>query len=217
MSKKSKLRDKILSGKAQNIEFADLCTFLQQIGFSFRQESSHHIFTRDQIQGVLVLEPTKEGKAKSYQVRQVRGNGAEKPVMKATDYSVFIIWSKEDNAFSAQVPELPECVADGATREEALANATIAAQIWIDTAKELGREIPEPQTLEFFEPVDSETQLRIAVEAELEKIIPELILRVTASISPMARRRGVATVARLQFAGGGLRLQGCRPPGKLRI
>jgi len=103
--------------------------------------------------------------------------------MKATDYSVFIIWSKEDEAFLAQVPELPGCVADGATREEALANATIAAQSWIETAQEVGREIPEPHTLEWFEPVDSETQLRVAVESELEKIVPELILRVTASIS----------------------------------
>jgi predicted RNase H-like HicB family nuclease len=104
--------------------------------------------------------------------------------MKATDYSVFIIWSKEDGAFLAQVPELAGCVADGPTREEALANAKIAAQIWIDTAKEMGREIPEPHALEWFEPVDSETQLRIAVESELQKIIPELILRITASISP---------------------------------
>jgi len=103
--------------------------------------------------------------------------------MKATDYSVFIIWSKEDEAFLAQVPELPGCVADGPTREEALANATIAAQNWIETAQEIGREIPEPHSLEFFEPEDSETQLRIAVESELQNIIPELILRVTASMS----------------------------------
>jgi predicted RNase H-like HicB family nuclease len=89
--------------------------------------------------------------------------------MKATDYSVFIIWSKEDKAFLAQVPELPGCVADGPTREEALANATIAAQSWIETAQEIGREIPEPQTLEFFEPINSETQLQILVEAEMER------------------------------------------------
>jgi predicted RNase H-like HicB family nuclease len=119
--------------------------------------------------------------------------------MKASDYSVFIIWSKEDNAFLAQVPELAECVADGATREEALANATVAAQVWIDTAKEMGREIPKPQTLEWFEPIDSETQLRIAVESELEKIIPELVLRVTASISP---KKSVGIVMGLGARGG---------------
>ncbi len=60
-------------------------------------------------------------------------------------YEVIIYWSKEDSAFIAEVPELPGCVADGATHQEALTNAEIVIQEWIETAKELGRPIPEPK------------------------------------------------------------------------
>jgi predicted RNase H-like HicB family nuclease len=105
--------------------------------------------------------------------------------MKATDYSVLIIWSKEDEAFLAQVHELPGCVADGATREEALANATIAAENWIETAKEIGREIPEPMPLDRFErPAkdELEAQLRKAVESELQSIIPDLVAQIQSDV-----------------------------------
>lgn len=60
-------------------------------------------------------------------------------------YEVIIYWSGEDEAFVAEVPELPGCAADGQTRHEALANADIVAREWIETARELGREIPEPR------------------------------------------------------------------------
>lgn len=60
-------------------------------------------------------------------------------------YEVIIYWSDEDEAFVAEVPELAGCMADGATYQEALANAEIAIQEWIETAKELGRPIPEPK------------------------------------------------------------------------
>ena len=60
-------------------------------------------------------------------------------------YEVIIYWSDEDSAFIAEVPELPGCMADGATYQEALANAEIVIQEWIETAKELGRPIPEPK------------------------------------------------------------------------
>ena len=60
-------------------------------------------------------------------------------------YSVTITWSKADQAFIAEVPELPGCAADGATYQEALANAEIIIQEWIETARELGRLIPEPK------------------------------------------------------------------------
>lgn len=60
-------------------------------------------------------------------------------------YEVIIYWSDEDHAFIAEVPELPGCVADGATYKEALANAEVVIQEWIETAKELGRLIPEPK------------------------------------------------------------------------
>lgn len=62
-----------------------------------------------------------------------------------TRCEVIIYWSDEDQAFIAEVPELPGCIADGATHQEALANVEIMIQEWIETARELGRPIPEPK------------------------------------------------------------------------
>lgn len=60
-------------------------------------------------------------------------------------YEIIIFWSAEDNAFVAEVPELPGCMADGNSYQEALSNAEQIIQEWIDTANELGRSIPEPR------------------------------------------------------------------------
>ena len=60
-------------------------------------------------------------------------------------YEIIIYWSKEDEAFIAEVPELSGCMADGKTHQEALSNADVAIQEWIETAKELGRIIPQPK------------------------------------------------------------------------
>jgi predicted RNase H-like HicB family nuclease len=60
-------------------------------------------------------------------------------------YEIIIYWSNEDNAFIAEVPELPGCIAHGETPEKALKNAKDAIQLWIDTAKEFGDPIPEPK------------------------------------------------------------------------
>ena len=60
-------------------------------------------------------------------------------------YEVIIYWSKEDQSFLAEVPELPGCMADGKTYQEALSNAEIVIQEWIETAQELNRPIPEPK------------------------------------------------------------------------
>jgi predicted RNase H-like HicB family nuclease len=60
-------------------------------------------------------------------------------------YDVIIYWSQEDGTFIAEVPELPGCAADGATYQEGLANVEVVIQEWIETAKELGRPIPEPK------------------------------------------------------------------------
>jgi predicted RNase H-like HicB family nuclease len=59
-----------------------------------------------------------------------------------TNYEIIIYWSKEDKLFIAEVPELAGCLADGNSREEALKNAEVVIDEWIETAKELGREIP---------------------------------------------------------------------------
>ncbi len=60
-------------------------------------------------------------------------------------HEIVIYWSEEDQAFIAEVPELAGCAADGATYQEALANVEVVIQEWIETAKELGRPIPEPK------------------------------------------------------------------------
>jgi predicted RNase H-like HicB family nuclease len=60
-------------------------------------------------------------------------------------YEIVIYWSGEDELFIAEVPELAGCAADGATHAEALANVDVIIQEWIETAKELGRPIPEPK------------------------------------------------------------------------
>ena len=58
-----------------------------------------------------------------------------------TKYEIILYWSEEDQAFIAEVPELPGCAADGATRQEALANAETAITEWLETARELGRAV----------------------------------------------------------------------------
>jgi predicted RNase H-like HicB family nuclease len=62
-----------------------------------------------------------------------------------TKYEIILYWSQEDEAFIAEVPELAGCLADGATRQEALANAEVVISEWLETARELGRPIPEPR------------------------------------------------------------------------
>ena len=60
-------------------------------------------------------------------------------------YEVNIYWSDDYGAFVAEAPELAGCMADGATYQEALANAEVIIQEWLETARELGRAIPEPK------------------------------------------------------------------------
>ena len=60
-------------------------------------------------------------------------------------YTFIISWSQADESFIVEVPELPGCMADGATYEEVIANAQAVVQEWLDTARSLGRSIPEPK------------------------------------------------------------------------
>jgi predicted RNase H-like HicB family nuclease len=63
--------------------------------------------------------------------------------MKSTDYPVFLVFSKEDNAWLARVDLLPGCAAEGGTQEEALVNVRKAIKTWIEVSKELGRKVPK--------------------------------------------------------------------------
>lgn len=60
-------------------------------------------------------------------------------------YEIILYWSTEDSSYIAEVPELPGCMADGATMAQALENVHVVIAEWIETAKELGRDIPEPK------------------------------------------------------------------------
>jgi len=60
-------------------------------------------------------------------------------------YEIIIYWSEEDQSFIAEVPELASCAADGATYSEALKNVELIIGEWIETATEMGRNIPKPK------------------------------------------------------------------------
>jgi predicted RNase H-like HicB family nuclease len=62
-----------------------------------------------------------------------------------TKYEIILYWSEDDEAFIAEVPELAGCVADGPTRQDAIASAEIVISEWLETARELGRPVPEPK------------------------------------------------------------------------
>ena len=60
-------------------------------------------------------------------------------------YEIIVYWSSEDNSYISEVPELPGCMANGDSYAEALRNVEIVISEWIETAKMLGRDIPQPR------------------------------------------------------------------------
>lgn len=64
---------------------------------------------------------------------------------KSHKYEIIIFWSKEDESYIAEVPELAGCAADGETYQQALANVEVIIEEWIETAKIKGRKIPQPK------------------------------------------------------------------------
>ena len=60
-------------------------------------------------------------------------------------YEMIFFWSKDDDCYIVDVPELPGCMADGKTAVEALQNAEKVIEEWIETAQQIGREIPQPK------------------------------------------------------------------------
>lgn len=60
-------------------------------------------------------------------------------------YELIVFWSEDDQAFIVEVPELPGCMADGVSYAQAVANAETVIREWLETAKELGRPIPQPR------------------------------------------------------------------------
>lgn len=60
-------------------------------------------------------------------------------------YELIVYWSEQDQSFVVEVPELPGCMADGESYEQAVANAREVIEEWLETAHRLGRSIPEPR------------------------------------------------------------------------
>ena len=60
-------------------------------------------------------------------------------------YEIIIYWSDEDQAFVAEIPELPGCMAHGDSQEAALENIKSAMELWIETAKEFNDHLPTPK------------------------------------------------------------------------
>jgi predicted RNase H-like HicB family nuclease len=82
---------------------------------------------------------------------RARGSRGHRPLQFAGEltvenrHEIIIFWSHEDDAFIADVPELPGCMAHGSSHADALKNAEEAIGLWIETARELLRPIPEPK------------------------------------------------------------------------
>ena len=148
MGKHQKLSEKVLRGdSAANIPFRGLCQLLVRLGFEERVRGSHHLFSRDGIEELINLQED-SAKAKPYQGQTSSGCHCEirsDTRMKSHKYEIIIYWSDEDSAFVADVPELPGCAAHGASHEAALKQAQRAIDLWIDTARKLGRPIPAPK------------------------------------------------------------------------
>jgi len=122
---------------------------MHTLNFQERIKGDHHIFTRDDVLEIVNIQPLNSGKAKAYQVKQIR-NIILKYKLNRGDwvmhqYEVIIYWSAEDKSYIVEVPELAGCMADGKTYDEALKNAQIIMDEWIETSQTLGRPIPEPK------------------------------------------------------------------------
>jgi predicted RNase H-like HicB family nuclease len=107
--------------------------------------------------------------------------------MKATDYPRLVIWSEEDQAYLVHVVDLAGCMADGATLADAIQNSDAVIQHWLETAQELGREIPAPADEQEFNRrlqaamEDERSQFEKAVQATakemVDRLLPEIVER----------------------------------------
>lgn len=148
MTRAERLLERVLLGTSDaDIPFAGIRQLLEALGFPERIRGSHHIFTRKGVEEILNLQPRRmKGQVVSGQTGPRRDTevqaGRGEPVIR---YEVIIYWSRDDRAFVAEVPELPGCAADGKTYQEALSNAETVIREWIETARDVGREVPEPK------------------------------------------------------------------------
>jgi len=147
MSKYDKLLFQILRGTADaNVPFNDLRHLLISIGFEERIKGSHHIRKAGIVEKINLQARGQQSEGLS----STPGSGRDSEIQTGGrclmhKYEIIIYWSAEDEAYVADVPELPGCMAHGDTYESAAANANEAIQLWIDTAREFGDPVPEPK------------------------------------------------------------------------
>jgi len=100
------------------------------------------------------------------------------------DYSVNLIWSREDEAYIAAVPELPGCMADGETMEEALQNVREVARQWVEVATEDGRRIPQPMSFEDLRQSveDRNKQMQMEIQKTCEQAVSSILPKALSSI-----------------------------------
>jgi predicted RNase H-like HicB family nuclease len=96
-------------------------------------------------------------------------------------YSLQVVWSEEDKAFIATIPELPGCMADGDTPEAAVAAAYESAAHWIESATEMARAIPPAFTTEDYQRMAA--QFRSKIQEEVKRQVEEAVSRVLNEIS----------------------------------
>ncbi|HRP70041.1 MAG TPA: type II toxin-antitoxin system HicB family antitoxin [Turneriella sp.] len=146
MSFYEKLLNKILLGQSDaNIEFTELCKLLEKLGFSMHITGSHHVFRKEGVRELINVQKD-GGKAKPCQIPgQANFSRLQFQGVVMNKYEIIIFYSNEDEAFIAEVPELPGCMAHGATNEEALRSANDAIAAWLETAKKFGDPIPQPK------------------------------------------------------------------------
>jgi predicted RNase H-like HicB family nuclease len=102
--------------------------------------------------------------------------------MNRDSYSIILVWSDDDEAFVATVPELRGCMAHGETRAEAIGQTEIAINNWLDTARELGRQIPPPRHLADYEKELDERVARSSEELKAE--MSQAIIDAAPAITP---------------------------------
>ena len=103
--------------------------------------------------------------------------------MNPDTYSIMLVWSDDDEAFVATVPELPGCMAHGQTRQDAIEQTEIAINNWLETARELGRQIPPPRHLADYE---KELDERVAKSSEeLKAEMSQAIIEAAPVITPV--------------------------------
>jgi len=120
-------------------------------------------------------------------------------IMKDT-YAILIYWSDDDEAFIATVPELPGCMAHGETRALAIEQIEIAIENWADTAREIGREIPEPVLDWAAQEKEIDQRARETLKAGIENAMPEI----TEALAKEMAKSGSTDVWLRYSRGGGI-------------